>query len=477
MSFAEALKDKLKKLTERFRVVERLKIYEVMKAQGLSLEAIWKSKQKQIEFGKLLKADYFVVGSVNIEGLADEPKRKLSTTIHTLNIQTEQVKEATVSGQMQELFDLEEQLALTFLMQMGISLTKEEEQLLSTTETTSLLAEKHKRIAQMEEIEKIYQVRTAANEVATREDKLPVAIITGLDGNVSFQQSKDKNWKKAMLNLPLYEGDKVKAQEASQATLWLRNGFPVVIKPKETVTVTTPKDKQRAPLFNTLWGALTRKVRRSHNKEHFDVTLAIRGETEADGINTLSPRNTSLLIAPKTFQWTEAPGAMEYILTIGYFTGMDKIWQTKVNGTSPDSLYPAKRDFSLQNATVPRFVLGRTYLWEVEAYDKEARLIASDAAWFRILTEGESDAIGDSIELIRRSAPDDKMTERLLLAAFYEQNELYLEAERLLKKALGENDHKSLHLMLADLYLVLGLTKQSRQEFQKAGEIPADMNW
>ena len=150
MSFSESLTEKLSRITERFRVVEGLKIYEVMKAQEISLEAVWKSRGKQVELGKLLKADYLVVGSVNIEGLVDDPSAKLSATIQTLKLQTEQVKEATTSGQMQGLFDLEEQLALTFLMQMGISLTKEEEQLLSTREITSLSTEKRRRIAQME---------------------------------------------------------------------------------------------------------------------------------------------------------------------------------------------------------------------------------------------------------------------------------------------------------------------------------------
>jgi tetratricopeptide (TPR) repeat protein len=230
--------------------------------------------------------------------------------------------------------------------------------------------------------------------------------------------------------------------------------------------VTKQQGKQPSPFFSTIWGALTRKVRRSHNKERFDITLAIKGGIEVD-IDILSPRNTRLLAAPKTFEWTEVPSAAEYLLTVGYFTGKNKIWQTKVNGTS----------FSLENVDIPIFALGKTYLWEMEAYNNNGRSITSDTAWFLILTEEERDAIRDSIRLIQQNAPDDKMTEHLLLATFYEENELYLESERELKEVIGENDQASLHLMLADLYLKLGLTRQSKQEFQKAGEIPAEMSW
>ncbi len=464
MSFSESLTDKLSKLTERFRVVERLKIYEVMKAQGISLEGIWKSIQARIELGKSLQADYLVVGSVNIEG--ETPNAKLSATIHTLKLQTEQVKEATTSGQVQQLFDLEEQLTLTFLMQMGISLTREEEQLLITRETTSLSTEKRRRIAQMKK-EKILKLQATVGEVVQQEDKIPIAIITGLSGNALFQRSKEKKWERALLNLPLYEGDKVKAQEASQATLWHKNGGTIIIKPKETVTVTTPKDKPQTPFYKTLWRVLTQKVSRSHNQQRFDVMLSIKGEMEIDKIYTLSPRNTRLVSVPESLDWTPTPNAKEYTLTIGHFTGTNKIWQTKVNRAS----------FSLKKAPELKFVSGKTYLWEVEVYDKDRRFMSSDSAWFRILTEREYNAIRDAIELIRREASSDKMTERLLLASFCEEHGLYLESERLLKEALGENGKSSVHLMLADLYLVLGLTKQSRREFQKVEKVSAGIDW
>jgi hypothetical protein len=63
-----------------------------------------------------------------------------------------------------------------------------------------------------------------------------------------------------MLNLPLYEGDRVKTEAGSQATLWRRNGGAIVLKPKEIVRVTKKNSQKREDFFETLWNLLIHKI-------------------------------------------------------------------------------------------------------------------------------------------------------------------------------------------------------------------------
>jgi len=145
MSFSEALTVKLKKLYERFHVVERIRVYDVIRERGLEPDAIESvPPQQQRELGSLLGASYLIVGSVSLGGIADEPTTKLLANMRTVDVRTGEIKEATsVSGQMQEIFDLEIQLAFAFLKQVGVDITAAEGQQISIKETSSLLAEKY----------------------------------------------------------------------------------------------------------------------------------------------------------------------------------------------------------------------------------------------------------------------------------------------------------------------------------------------
>ena len=291
-----------------------------------------------------------------------------------------------------------------------------------------------------------------------KEDTNFIAIIIKLNGNVLFQRKKDTTkWEKAKLNLQLYEGDKIKTEESSQATLWLRAGGTIPVKQKETLVVKVPLDKKDNPVFSNLWETFNRKVHRSQMR---DLDSVVVMKSLDSTINVLSPRNTKLLAVPTVLEWSAVTNAKEYVLTIGYFTGMQKIWQTTVNNTI----------FTVENKALPELIPGKPYLWEVEAYNDKLQPIASDSTWFTIMTEVERNTIKTDVELITQSASNDNAIVYLLLASFYEDNELYWESEQLLKELLKEDDQPFTHQMLGDLYLKLGLVKQFQSEIQKGSE-------
>jgi len=145
MSFAEALTVKLNKFYERFEVVERLRLYEVIRERGFDPEKIDSLEiTEQRSVGELLGARYLILGSVSLQGLADEPQTHLLANMRTVDVRTGEIKEAaSVRGQMREIFDLEIKLAFAFLKQVGVDITTAEEQQISIKETSSLLAEKY----------------------------------------------------------------------------------------------------------------------------------------------------------------------------------------------------------------------------------------------------------------------------------------------------------------------------------------------
>jgi TolB-like protein len=72
MSFSESLTVKLKRLYERFIVVERLKVYEVIREQGFDPEKVDSLEAtKQQKVGSLIGANYLILGSVSLQGSAE----------------------------------------------------------------------------------------------------------------------------------------------------------------------------------------------------------------------------------------------------------------------------------------------------------------------------------------------------------------------------------------------------------------------
>ena len=150
MSFSESLTTKLKHLYERFRVVERIRVYDVIRERGLDAESVSRiPSQQQQELGTLLGARYLVVGSVSLTGSADNLKTPLLANVRTVDVQTGEIKESeAIRGEMEKLFDLEIQLAYALLKQMGIEPTPEEAEKLNLKETLSILANKYYSLGQ-----------------------------------------------------------------------------------------------------------------------------------------------------------------------------------------------------------------------------------------------------------------------------------------------------------------------------------------
>lgn len=150
MSFSESLTGKFKNLYERFRLVERIRIYDVIRENGLDPEKTDSlNADKQKEIGRFMGATYLILGSVSLQGSADDVKTPIMANARMVDVGTGEIRQAeSIKGQMEQLFELETKLAFDLLKQMGIEPTLEEEQKLSLKETLSIVANKYYSLGQ-----------------------------------------------------------------------------------------------------------------------------------------------------------------------------------------------------------------------------------------------------------------------------------------------------------------------------------------
>lgn len=134
----------------------------------------------------------------------------------------------------------------------------------------------------------------------------------------------------------------------------------------------------------------------------------------------LSPARTFIVTTKPTFRWRPVKGATGYVVSVFSDQPRRLLWEQET--TSPGSLvFPEDR---------PQLNPGESYAWMVEARF-EGQTVQSDLAKFRVLTEPRRDEVR---QLGRRYAGL-----HTVLAALYEREGLYEDAELELQELLRQN--------------------------------------
>ena len=150
--FAETITSKLNHV-QSLRLVERIQISEVLKELQLGMTDL--TEQHASRVGKLVNADYLVIGSFQKVGAGAAGTLKINTRV--VNVATgvlEHGKAATASGPYEQVFDVQEKIATTLAKGLGGALADEELRLLSIDETSSVAAYELYHIARYEVDEK-----------------------------------------------------------------------------------------------------------------------------------------------------------------------------------------------------------------------------------------------------------------------------------------------------------------------------------
>jgi TolB-like protein len=146
--FAETITTKLNHVSS-LKLVERIQISEVLKELQLGLTDL--TEQHASNIGKLVNADYLVLGSYQRIGSGGTGTLKINTRV--VDVATgvlEHGKAATASGPYEQVFEIQEKIATSLARGLGGTLADEELRLLSIDETTSVAAYELYNIARYE---------------------------------------------------------------------------------------------------------------------------------------------------------------------------------------------------------------------------------------------------------------------------------------------------------------------------------------
>ena len=126
-------------------------------------------------------------------------------------------------------------------------------------------------------------IALALSEVCfAKQDRL--GSITSVSGTVEVKRTKDTEWTKAELNMPVYFGDQVKTLEDGNITITFRDESLMTVQPNTHValnTIISPLEKRNSVLlfFGRIWNKARRKIvqMRGYEVQTPTAVLGVRG--------------------------------------------------------------------------------------------------------------------------------------------------------------------------------------------------------
>jgi len=287
-----------------------------------------------------------------------------------------------------------------------------------------------------------------------RSDAKGAALIVETKGDVKVQRAGKQ--KAVSGKFSLEWGDKVIVSGGS-ATVLYASGKKVVVKDAHDITEANAKVEGKA-------GSKAASAVVASASSDLKAKNGLGGVTRAAGdapeLTVLAFNNTATTDTRPVFAW-EAPenaGAVTFTL---YDENFEELWAAK---TDKNVLpWPEDKD-PLQQ--------GMEYTFMVSA-DVDGTPVDKDGAFF-ILDEKAAAEVMETVDAINTdySAEDDLVIRHLLLAQYYKQNEMYMDAADQLKAlaALDENDIYAWN-ELALVYKEMGMKSKLEQALAKIAEL------
>jgi hypothetical protein len=176
---------------------------------------------------------------------------------------------------------------------------------------------------------------------------------------------------------------------------------------------------------------------------------------DGESVILLSYRNTSTLDTHPVFSWKTSAPSSKTVLILSTADG-DEVWKENTSGQS--AAYPADKE--------PLKPGGE---YTVEIRSDMGGETADDFSTFNLLDEKEADEVRSVAQAIKDQYPsaDDTEVRHLLLAQYFKQKQLYMDAANELKSliAIDPNDSSSLR-ELAAIYSITG-NRTELEEIQK----------
>lgn len=290
----------------------------------------------------------------------------------------------------------------------------------------------------------------------------PVAIITGIKGEVTVKKPGKNELTKAVWGTQLFQGDQIRTSSDSEAIISLSNNtiFRLGANSSISVTATEPSATESGgdvkkisasvvPNFSTL-------TSKRENKKETGALAGLRSAGNETLLEPVMPLNTAIMSDRPSFSWLTRKSFDKYVVNLYSSKGL--VWSVKVSGTKME--YPEN-----QKQLDP----GETYFWNVEGEDLIDNKKSSNSK-FTVLPVEKLSEVKSKISAIRDIfGKEPESTLHSVLGSFYIEQGLIQDAISEFQIIAELNPDAPLpHEILGSLYSETGNKDMAIEELQKA---------
>jgi hypothetical protein len=299
--------------------------------------------------------------------------------------------------------------------------------------------------------------------VSAQESTQCIAVITGLSGNVMVKKAGKPDFVKVLWGTQLFQGDQIKTDPGSEATLTYSNGIISGLGPGSTVMVSKGDPSQTEPARNVKKVSSAMMVNMSaltsgrDTKKDVGALAGLRATDREENIELTSPYNTLIRTNLPTFSWVPRKPYEKFVVNLYNSKGL--VWSKKVD-KSPLELPENENGLDF----------GETYFWNVEGEDLLENEKSSNYK-FSVLSVDKYKEVLDQETLIRKTFGNDSDSSSLhsFLGAFYMNQGLLQDAINEFQIVSRINPDAPLpHEILGSLYSDVGNKDIAIEELQKA---------
>lgn len=290
-----------------------------------------------------------------------------------------------------------------------------------------------------------------------------LAVVTGLSGNVMVKQANNPGFVKLLWGTQLFQGDQIKTNAGSEATLTYSNSSVIKLGPENLITISgiEPSDIEKAGSVKKVSSAImvnmSALTSKRDNKKDVGALAGLRTVELEKPIELISPYNTFIKTDRPTFYWAPRKTFDKFIVNLYNSKGL--VWSKKV---TESSLKFPESEKGLES--------GETYFWNVEGEDLLDNKKSANYK-FSILSFEKSKEVLDQEALIRKTFANDSDSSSLhsFLGAYYINQGLLQDAINEFRIISEINPDAPLpHEILGSLYSDVGNKDKAIEELQKA---------
>jgi hypothetical protein len=297
----------------------------------------------------------------------------------------------------------------------------------------------------------------------TQQEAQCIALITGIKGDVTVKKEGKSEFVKAKWGTQLFNGDQIRTDPGSEATLSFSEGYIIKLEPGSMMTLSnngsspSKEGGNYKKISSAMMMDITALTSREASKKDISALAGLRGIEVKEPVELSFPSNTYVMTNRPTFEWIPEKEFDNYIVNLYNSKGL--VWSKRVSG---NSLKFPENENGLD--------FGETYFWNIEG---EALLDNKKSSnyKFSVLSIDKSREVKNQEALIRMTfdSESDSSSLHSFLGAYYISQGLLDDAIKEFEIISRMNPEAPLpHEILGSLYSDVGDKDKAIDELQKA---------